>query len=246
MFKRGSIAWAIWNIVEAILLIVAGILCMAWSGEGDFQKNAVLVAGIVVIVDAGLRLLLSVIELFTASSVLMIKGNASQIIAGAAELALGISLCYIYGHYDGGNVGGTIIPPAKNVFGYVGIYMGVLMIVLAAVVIIHALVFFFRRYNSIGQNLFTLISGGVLLALGIVAILNLNPEKGENVVHFFLILFGLGALLLGILLGIGSVVTLIAAKKLKDDAEVNIVDETEEEAPSEEAPNLVEEKPEDK
>lgn len=222
MLKRGTIAWTIWNIIEATLLIVAGILCLAWSGNSDFQKNAVLVVGIMVIVDAGLRLLLGVIEIFSAGDAVVIRTNTTQAVAGAAELSLGISLCYIFAHYEAEILSdGTIVPAAKNVFGFVGIYIGVLLIVIAAIMMIHSLFYMVRKYNSLAQNIFTLIAGGIALALGIVALLNLNPAKGDNVVQFFLVVAGLIALFLGLFIGLFAILALVAAKKTIKESQVN-------------------------
>ena len=153
MFKRGTIAWLIWNIIESVLLIVAGILVLAWSGNHDFQKNAVLVAGIVFIVDAGLRLLLGTINVFTAKEVTIIKADFANAGAGAAELALGVSFCYIFNHYDPYIVDGQAVAGGKAVFGYVGIYLGVLLIVLAAIVLVLGLVYLFKKFlNSFSTH----------------------------------------------------------------------------------------------
>ena len=256
MFKRGTIAWLIWNIIESVLLIVAGILVLAWSGNHDFQKNAVLVAGIVFIVDAGLRLLLGTINVFTAKEVTIIKADFANAGAGAAELALGVSFCYIFNHYDPYIVDGQAVAGGKAVFGYVGIYLGVLLIVLAAIVLVLGLVYLFKKFNTVAQNIFTLVVGGVILAAGIAALVNLNPEKGDNVVQFFLVIMGLVSLLLGIFLTVGCILAVIALKKTKDAAKEVVAEENEkqdrtdnevsEEKPVEEQKPAEEEKPEEK
>ena len=238
MFKRGSIIWTIWNVIEAALLIVSGVLCMVWANQSHFQQIAVLVAGIMVIVDAGLRLLLGTIEIVAAEDTAMIKTNANQGIAGAAELSLGIALCYIYANYEGSEG----IAAAKNVFGYIGIYMGVLLIVFAVMILAHALILTLRKITSIPGGLGMLIIGGIVLALGIIAVINLNPSKGENVVTFFLVVFGIATVIIGISLGFTAIIALIARKRLNDaarrDPTINNSEDPEpDEKPIEEEPN---------
>ena len=230
MFKRGSIIWTIWNVIEAALLVVSGVLCMAWANQSHFQQIAVLVAGVMVIVDAGLRLLLGTIEIVAAEDTTMIKTNANQGIAGAAELSLGIALCYIYANYEGS----ADIAAAKNVFGYIGIYMGVLLIVFAAMILVHALILTLRKITSIPGGLGMLIIGGIVLALGIIAVINLNPSKCENVVTFFLVVFGISTVIIGVALGFTAIIALIAKKRLNDAAKRDpSVNQSEDPDPSE-------------
>ena len=220
MFKRGSIAWIIWNALEAILLIVAGILCMAWSGNQDFQKTAVLIAGIMIIVEASLRLLLGVIQIFSAGELTVVRTNTALAVAGAAELALGISLCYIANNYEPTIVNGTLISGGKAVFGYAGIYLGIMLIVLASICIIHAIIYIIKKANNGLFNITIILAGALLLIAGIVCLLNLNPEKGDNVVQFFLVIMGLIALFSGIFLAVFVCVAIFAARKLKQFEDV--------------------------
>ena len=232
MLKRGTVAWLIWNIIEAILLITAGILCMAWSGNNDFQKVAVLVAGIILIIEAGMRLLLGVFQVFTAGNITVVKTNTAQATAGAAELALGICLCYIYSHYDPAIVNGVAVAGGKAVFGYVGIYIGIFLLVLSFMFIVNGIVFTIKKFNTTIQNIFSIFVGVVFLVAGIVSLFNLNPEKGDNVVQFFLVMGGLIALFSGLFVGIGAVLVLVANKAVKNvmnDAskqqnDVNVID----------------------
>ena len=70
MFRKGHGGWLALNIIEAILLLTAGIIFCVFSGNKDFQNTCILIVGIMITVDAVMRLVLDVV------SVVSVKGEA--------------------------------------------------------------------------------------------------------------------------------------------------------------------------
>lgn len=230
MIKRGTIGWTIWNIIESLILVAGGLFCVMFANNTDFQAVAFTIAGALVIVDAGLRMLLEVINIFSFNDKTIVKTDFLQAIIGSVELAAGIILIKI----------GNNPLNAAGLFEFLGIFLGTLLISAGVVVIIHNIIYIAKKIGSVGQNIVSIIGACVLIALGTCSIIYLT--KTENLIVVSLILFGLFLMLTGLILFVLTITILVAAKKAKKA--INSVIEAEEKA-NEEKVKAEEAKPEE-
>ena len=104
MFRKVKIGWTIWNIVEGLILITAGVLFCAYSNNSSFQSTCVLIVAILVIIDAVLRLALNVISVFGLGDLKLIKTDFAAAISGTSELTLGIGLVFLQQDLSKGDI----------------------------------------------------------------------------------------------------------------------------------------------
>ncbi len=195
MLKRGSISWVIWNIVEALLLIVGGVLCWIYCNNADFQKTILLIVGIILAFDALLRLILGLVDVIKVGDVRIVKTDYIQAAAGAFELSLGILLILFYTQ-------GTSV---EILFQFLGLYIGIFLTAVGAVALIYSLIFMIRRLNNFAMNFASFLSGGIILACGILAIIYLT--KQETIMIMFLVILGISLVSSGLgLLALTSIV----------------------------------------
>lgn len=202
MFKKGSVSWAIWNYVEAALLVIGGILCMAFSGNADLQKWALIILGIFVIVDAGLRLVLDVINVFELRFGTVVTTSYASAVYGSLELAVGIALIVI----------GNDLSTGSAIFTLLGNFIGILLIVLGSIALIYGIIFLARKIQTVGYSILTLVVGALGITAGILCLIYLT---GSNVIQLSLIVFGLLALLVGILLIATTTIALTSKHKVE-------------------------------
>lgn len=241
MIKRGTIGWTIWNVIESIILFAGGLVCCIFAYNKDFQNAAFIIAGAIVLVDAGLRMLLEVINIFSFDDKVAIKIDYQQAILGSLEIAVGVILIRI----------GNSFNEASEIFQFVGIFLGTLLITAGSIFIVHSALYLVKKANSIAENIFTIIAGCMVIVLGALTIVFLT--KKENLVPFSLIFFGICLMLLGVILFVVTIIILRTAKRLKKELNATIEAEekaNEEAVKKEEAievkENKVEEKVEEK
>lgn len=241
MFRKGKIGWTIWNIVEGLLLITAGLLFCIYSKNTDFQATCILIVAILVIVDAALRLTLNVISVFGLGDLKLIKTDFAAAVSGTGELSLGIGLIFLQQDFSKGEI----------LFEAIGRFVGIFLIVLAAIVAIYGIVYIVKKLQGMGVSIAYFIFAAICLTLGILALIYLT--KGENVRMFFFIAMGIILLVAGISVIYLTIEFLVEIKKTKkvvkevvhdviegninEEVETNVNEETdkkEDEQPNEE------------
>ncbi len=200
MLKRGSISWLIWNLVESVILIAGGVMCVVFCNNVDFQKTALLIVGILVAVDAVLRLALGVIDVIRIGEHAVMRTDYIEAATGSLELALGIVLILSY----------TESASLEIVFKFIGLFIGIFLITVGAVAMVYAIVYIVKRMNLLIANIFSIIGAVLLIALGAMAIVYLT--KQDTIMLIFLIILGLVLIAAGLILG---VLTISIANKLK-------------------------------
>lgn len=176
MFKKGGLGWTIWNVLLGVLLGVVGVLSCAFSGDVNFQKAVILVIGILVIVDAGFRLLLQVVRIFSIGHLDVVKVDYGNAAIGASELAIGILLIFVQNEFDYANI----------VFRYIAYFVGILLITVGVVGLIYGIFFLVRKANSILSNILGMLVACLGIVLGIVVIIYLPEPKAALQVFFVL------------------------------------------------------------
>lgn len=200
MLKRGSISWLIWNLVESVILVAGGVMCIVFCNNTDFQKTALLIVGILVAVDAALRLTLGVIDVIRIGDHTVMRTDYVEAATGSLELALGIILILSY----------TESASLEVVFKFVGLFIGIFLITIGAVAVVYAIVYIVKKMNLLIANIFSIIGAVLVIALGVMAIVYLT--KQDTIMLIFLIILGLVLIGSGIALG---VLTITIGNKLK-------------------------------
>src|SRR5574344_1108170 len=67
--SKGGLIWTIWHLVEAILLVVGGILCIVYSGNEDVQKIIYPIVGAFLILGGFLKILTNFLPVIAQSDV---------------------------------------------------------------------------------------------------------------------------------------------------------------------------------
>ncbi len=204
MLKRGSISWLIWNLVESLILIAGGVMCVAFCNNADFQKTALLIVGILVALDATLRLALGVIDVIRIGDKAIMRTDYIEAATGSLELALGIILILSYQESASLEV----------VFKFIGLFIGIFLITVGAVAIIYAIVYIVKKMNLLIGNIFSIIGAAIVIALGVMAIIYLT--KQDTIMLIFLIILGLVLIAVGIVLGVLTISIARKVKKAKD------------------------------
>ena len=204
MLKRGGIGWVIWNCTESIILAAGGILCCVFCANGDFQKTALLIVGILIMLDAALRLTLGVIDVIKIGNRSIVKTDYIEALTGSFELALGIILVLTY----------VEAASIEVVFKFVGLFLGILLITLGSVTLIYAIAYIVKKHNTLITNILTIIGACLVIALGVVAIIYLT--KQSTVMTVFLIVLGIVLIAAGIGLLVFTITVAKGARKIKD------------------------------
>lgn len=208
MFRKGKIGWLLLNIFEAVLLIVAGVLAMAYCRNAGFQNAIILAIGIIVIVDAVLRIALDVVSVINIGDVTLIKTTYGQAITGALEMACGVLLAVI----------GSDLEQATIVFRFIGIFIGTLVAISGLIAIVYAVVYLIKKAGVTWKNILLIVIGVLLIAGGITAAILLD----RNILVIFLVLFGIILMLAGAVVLYLSIAYFVEIKRAeKAEAAVN-------------------------
>ena len=185
MFRKGKVGWLLLNIFEALLLIVAGVLAMAYCQNEGFQNAIILTIGCLVIADSVLRIVLDVVSVVNIGDVTLIKTTYGQAVTGALEMACGVLLVVI----------GTDLESATIVFRFIGIFIGTLVAIAGLVAIVYAILYLIKKAGETWKNIVLIVIGVLLIAGGITAAILLE----RNILVIFLVLFGIVLALAGAL-----------------------------------------------
>ena len=228
MLQKGSLANIIFNFVMAALLMTAGILTCVFAGNAQFQSVIIMIVGILVIIEAAFQLLFQVINVFKVHDVTVMKTNMGAAIAGASGLAVGIILVYMAISLNP-DAAGYNPDYAAVVFQYVGLFAGILLITVGAVLLIEGIVFMVKKAQKLGASIFTLVLAALLIVAGILTIIFLtNPS---NVLYAFFIILGILLIVAALVFIVGTIVVIVALKQSsKEVPEAKVEEPAEEKA----------------
>ena len=171
--KRTTLLNTIWIIVEAALILVLGILTMVFAKKVDSWNAIGVVAGVLVLIDG---LLYAVLFTLTRS----VNNSKRTIYRGVAEVTLGIFL---------------LIRPEIVVI-YFTLLVAIALVVSGVVCLIECGMVLYRKAMERFQLIMSFIASGVILALGITALVfypyNFSDAGGTNTISVMLL--GGGAL----------------------------------------------------
>jgi len=139
MERKGNILWLIWGFVLAALFLALGIVMCAFSGDNDFRKVVILLAGIFILADSAFRLLTQVVHFVKIGNKVFVKADVGSAVAVAAETAIGVLLCIMYGE---NNIA------LEALFRYAGFFLGIFLIAVAVISAAYTILFVARKFPS--------------------------------------------------------------------------------------------------
>lgn len=202
MFRKGGVVWTIWNILVAALFITLGIVTCINSGDQDYQNVIILIAGILVIVDAGLRLFMLALSIMLNTAAETLRSQLGRAVAASSELAIGILLILVS---QGQSAYLTVL------FQYLAYFLGILLITLGSVAILFGIVFIIKKISNVASNIAAIILGALLVTGGALVLVYANQEA---LLQIFFVFFGILFILVGIGVLFGAILVARAAHQV--------------------------------
>lgn len=199
--EKMALTWTIWNTVEAVLLLAAGIIAIVFgiqakdfdNQDADTVKNIIVfVLGAFVILDGVLRLVMLALHYK--------KSDESTILIGGFEITIGIVLML---------VGGV------SVIDMIIKFLGVALTVIGTLFLGFSIMVIVKKTEKLFMPILEILFGAILIGLG-VAILILH-YAGDNTTQLrvVFVLIGLIMAVAGIAQAVVVLVTKIRNKKKK-------------------------------
>lgn len=210
--SKGSLTWTIWHLVEAVLLVVGGILCIVFSDNKDVQNDIYPVVGAFLILGGFLKILanfLPVVATSNAEAELKMKAKKAMaydmVIGGSFELALGITLCVIFAKSSTDSM--------ATIATFLSTFIAIIFMVAGASLLLFAIGFIVAKLYRLYMPILEIIFGLALIALGVVVIIYMSKADVFN--RVVLIIVGLIITLAGLGMLVDTLTTVSAKNKAK-------------------------------
>lgn len=191
---KGGIVWSIFNLVEAALLVVLGILAMIYSTNDGFQDTIILIVGIFLALGGLLRVAMNFLPLFGMSELDKANLKYDLVIEGSLEMAIGITIIVMYA------TNSSSFTVLTSLLSY---FIGIVFIVAGTSLLLFAIGFLVNKLYKVYMPVLEIILAAALIALGVVVLVYMG-NKG-NFMMVFLIIVGIVL----VLAGIGVLITTI-------------------------------------
>ena len=218
--KSGSLLWSIWHYVIGALLVVLGILAIAYNANTDLQKTFLIIIGAFVILDGVIRVALNFIPIFVLKNKSDLVFNFA--ISGALELAIGITLIVDSGAADA-------------IAALLTYFIAIVLLVAAVILIVFAIAFIKTKLYRLYMPILEIVFAAALAALGIFILIKFNPENSSGFYSIVLIIVGILVIVFGVgeivfttlaLIGKNKVKKVVEEAKQEEAKEVITVDES--------------------
>lgn len=181
--KNSKTIWVICRIIEAVILVVAGILAIVYYNNKDFYKIIFIVVGAFAILDA----LIIATKYFIEPVEQLVKGKGLAL--ASCELAVGIVLC----------IKPNLLPDViSQVFG---LFLGVYLIAMAVIFVVQGLIKIRIKFRPIAAIILDFVLAAIGVALGVLVIYYYSSDVFFKVVF---IIIGVFLVLSGILVAASS------------------------------------------
>lgn len=222
--KKGGIPWIILNSLEIAALLVLGILSIVFRDNNSLWQWTVTIGAILVIIDASLHILFSVVKIFQIANVTVVGPNFSEAIGGSSELAIGILMVVI-----GTALGQNDTSMVAGIFKYVVIFAGIAAITVGAILTLYATVYLVKKIGTTVGNLFDVIVGVLLIVVGILILVFRGDASPDTIIADCFMILGIVLIVLAVLMLLMMIGALLGVSKDKDVVEGEPAPETIEE-----------------
>ena len=160
--------WAVWQIVEAIILLAAGVFTIIFSNDVNLYKWIFIAISAFVILDGILRIMMPFFNKDPRDNTMFI---------GIFELTLGI----------------VILLKSQDIIQVMMLFIGIILLVLAPVAIADGVIRIARRRESLFFPVVEFVSSLIFIAVGTIILYSIN-----NYMMIVLIVIGVILLILAI------------------------------------------------
>lgn len=197
--ERMSLTWTIWNVVEAIILLAAGILSLIYgiraddfgSNPGAIRQVIVYAIGAFIVLDGILRIMMLALKFK--------RSEESTMLVGGFEIAFGIVLMVI----DGGAVIDLIIN-----------FLAILIIVIGILFLGFSILAIVRKADKLFVPILEILFGAILIGLGLALIIIYH---GDSVTLKNRLIFSLMGAMLAVAGGALAVATMLSHCRRKKE-----------------------------
>lgn len=213
--SKGGFIWTFWNLTEAALLLVGGILAIVFSNNTNVQGIVAPVVGSFLIVGGALKILMNFLPVLATNQLeadAKIKAKAAMaydlVIGGSMELAAGITLITFYTQNSNDAI--------NTIVSFLSTFIAIVLIVAGAAFLLFAIGFIVAKLYKLYMPIMEIILSLALIALGVVVLIYMG--KTEIFMQVVLIIVGIVMVLGGLALTSDTLKTVMAVKKVKKAA----------------------------
>jgi hypothetical protein len=185
--KNSKILWIICRIIEALILVVAGVLAIIYYDNKDFYNIIFIIVGAFTICDAlllGTRYFIEPLDPIT-------RGKGLGLASG--ELAVGIVLCIVL------CIKPSLLPDViSQVFV---LFLGVYLIAMAVILVVQGFIKIYTKFKPVLAIIADFLLAAICVALGVLVIYYYSSDVFFKVVF---IIIGVFLVLTGILVAASS------------------------------------------
>ncbi len=214
-FAKGSLISTIIGIIQAVILVGVGVVCIACSKMDWLRQGIFLAVGIIVTLFGILKLVMNAIPVFKAKSLsdedkILFKGyfETDMIMTGAIELIIGILLIVLYA------INKDLL---GNLMAFIGYAIAIALFVVAGTLMIFATGFLVSRIYKVFAAVIYYFFSAVLIGLGVLICVFLSQNSDFTIVVLIsagIVLCCIGLVILGI-----TIKDAVVAKKEKKEKE---------------------------
>ncbi len=183
--------WAVWQFIEAAILLTAGILTIVFATNTDYHYIIGLIVGIFVIVDSALHLTMHFFDDEDRSAV--------KLVAIVAELTVGIILICL----------------AQELVKYLTLFVAILLLAISLALILDGISRFVLKYKPVLAPILEFVAAAVFITAGVLLLISYANDSiiGSATV---LIIIGISLSVLAIAEVIITIAMIHDGKKVKE------------------------------
>lgn len=208
--------WGIWNFVEAIILLGAGILSIVVASTSNVSSMNIesiiaYVVGAFIFLDGILRVVMSLSHYKGINNT-----DESGMLVGGFEIAVAVTMILLEVHFYNAT--------KQHVFTYlIANFIAVSLIVIGLLIIIFSIVTIVRKYAKLFMPILEILFSAILIGVGITILVLYYREDNSSIV---LVLTGSVLIVASLAQGIITLVTLKKAKKqIKNIGKVDVLND---------------------
>lgn len=186
--KKYARLWAVWQFIEAAVLLTCGIITICFANNADYYVVIGIVVGVVIIVDSSLRLAM---HFFGTDN-----EESGSLLAVVGELTLGILLVSVPGAF----------------MGVFTLFCGILLLCIALIAIFDAISRLVAKRGKVAIAVIEFICAALLIVAGILIIIS-YATNNSGATTAILIVIGIFAIVLAIAEIVVTIQMIVDVKK---------------------------------
>lgn len=212
--KKGSVLWTVFTSLEIAALLTLGILAIVFRDNHSLWQWTVMIAGILVIIDASFRLIGSIIKITQIANVSIVGPSFSEAIGGSSELAIGILMIVI-----ANALGQSDTSMVTGLFKYIVIFLGIAAIAIGFIMAVYSIAYLAKGVGEKTDDIVDIVVGLLLITTGILVLVFRAGASADTIISDCFLIVGIVLCVMAALLLLSMIGGIIAAKHTKDAIE---------------------------